>query len=187
MNGGSRPCLLNLYLLCLGSWERGSWLYLGWNSISLFSLNYGCFSREKSEPERTLFINAKVLCKNVLNGMKVKIPTTALAIISYSRQRGSERGHSFHIHLENEPAQRTYLANQPSFRYLISRPSLSSENFSSSHPLVVIAFWHLLPEAIYSCLLEKARRSPWSRHLSFEKERSPVVQYCPPTQCSGIC
>jgi hypothetical protein len=124
---------------------------------------------------------------------------SALAVISYSRHRGSERGRSFHIHLVNAPNQRTYLANQPSLKYLIFSPSLSPENIffsliqsstphlllstspplhlstspplhlSSSPPLIVIAFWHLLPEAIHSSLLEKA-----NAHLGvvFSRERN---------------
>jgi hypothetical protein len=56
---------------------------------------------------------------------------SALAVISYSRHRGSERGRSFHIHLVNAPNQRTYLANQPSLKYLIFRPSLSPKNIFS--------------------------------------------------------
>jgi hypothetical protein len=107
---------------------------------------------------------------------------SALAVISYSRHRGSERGRSFHIHLVNAPNQRTYLANQPSLKYLIFRPSLSPKNIfsliqsstphlllSTSPPLIVIAFWHLLPEAIQSSLLEKA-----NAHLGvvFSRERN---------------
>jgi hypothetical protein len=66
---------------------------------------------------------------------------SALAVISYSRHRGSERGRSFHIHLVNAPNQRTYLANQPSLKYLIFHPSLSPENIffsliQSSTPLL---------------------------------------------------
>ena len=77
--------------------------------------------------------------KSVLKWIKAKVPTTALAVISYSRHRGSERDRSFHIHLVNAPTQRTYLANQPSFKYLIFRPSLSPEKIfslihSSTHP-----------------------------------------------------
>ena len=78
--------------------------------------------------------------KSVLKWIKAKVPTTALAVISYSRHRGSERDRSFHIHLVNAPTQRTYLANQPSFKYLIFRPSLSlktSSSLSSSPPLLL--------------------------------------------------
>jgi hypothetical protein len=74
--------------------------------------------------------------ESVLKWIKAKVPTTALAVISYSRHRGSERVRSFHIHLVNAPTQRTYLANRPSFKYLIFRPSLSPEKifFSLIHP-----------------------------------------------------
>ncbi len=136
---------------------------------------------ERSEPERTLFIYPKVLCKNVLNGMKAKVPTTALAIISCSRHCGSEKGSLFpyslgkctsSTHLPRQPAK-LQVFNLPSFSFLRRLLLLSP---SRCHRLLAS------PSRSNSFISSRAStRSPSSRRLSSEKGRSPVVQYCPPT------
>jgi hypothetical protein len=151
---------------------------------------------QKFEPEKTLCINATFLCQKRPPMDQSQSSDSALAVISYSRHRGSERGRSFHIHLVNAPNQRTYLANQPSLKYLIFRPSLSPKNIfsliqsstphlllSTSPPLLLSSsHCHRLlasPSRSNSIISSReSQRSPWSRLLS----RTKLHWYCPPSQ-----
>ncbi|PMD19755.1 hypothetical protein NA56DRAFT_199245 [Hyaloscypha hepaticicola] len=65
-------------------------------------------------------------------------------------------GRYFRIHLENAATERAYLTKAASLRHLILRPSLSSENISSSHPLILSSSHPLILSSSHPLILSSS-------------------------------